>query len=78
MFVVRKVAKMIVDAVLYSVSKFYSRIFLKKLSVGQLLLLRKVEDVMKIYVNKKAEVTSLKLCTTNQLIPNVTKFELYV
>lgn len=59
-FVVRNVAKIIVSTVLYSISKFYSRIILKKLSVGQLLLLWKVKDVMRLYAKNTADISFLK------------------
>ena len=55
----RNVEKMIVNTVLYSIFKFYSRINLRKMSVGQLLPLRKVEDLIRLYVKKKADIAFL-------------------
>ena len=60
MFVVQNVAKMIVNIVIYSTSKFYSRIIIKKLSIGQLMHIRRMEDVLKSYIRKKADITYLE------------------
>ena len=50
---------------LYAVSKFYSRIVLRKLSVDQLSKLRKAEDLLKLSIEKKSDIFFI---TNNSLV----------
>ena len=60
-----------------AVVRFYSRIVIRKLPQNCLCKFRKVENELKSYTKKKADLNYLKFCSTNQLLPKFVNFNLY-
>ena len=60
-----------------AIVKFYSRIFLRKLTDETKKIYRYVEKCLKSLIKTKADQEFLKFCSTNQLLPKFVNFKLY-